>query len=708
MELKPNKMTLKDLELKPSYDSDEDKILASFYIPVLAQSIKYHRLAGFFSSSALAIAARGLAAFIRNTGHMKLIVGVKLKKRDVDAIRQGIENPESIIQSVLVNELNLIEDEFIRDHVRGLAWMIAKKKLEIKIAVLTDKNGSPLSEDDAEKRGIFHLKVGILEDTEGNMVSFSGSVNESAWGWKENIEEFKVFRSWVDGEINYLKSDVSKFNKYWYSQAEQVKIYDLPKAVEEHLIKIAPDDFEELKYINIKPKTEIRLRPIQTEAVRSWYNNNKNGIFEMATGTGKTYAALACIKELEKELKNFGVVIVCPFQHLIRSPWLRDIKRFDFEKTPIRTAYGDTNSWINNVTDAILSLNSRIFDKLIILTTYDTFSSTKFIDALNKAKVPILLIADEVHNAGSPMQRCGLINKYDYRLGLSATPSRWFDEEGTKVIYEFFNKTVFEFSMRDAIEKINPDTGETYLAPYEYYPHFVEMTPEEFYEYEQISKKIAVKYYQTKNDKDQQKYYDLLLFERSRIIKNAKNKMSEFEKIIDSTKSIKHALAYCSDTDSIEAVQKILNKKCIINHRFTQSESDDEREDLLKKFDADKYQVLVAIKCLDEGIDVPSTRTAIILASTTNPREYIQRRGRVLRRFPGKDKAIIHDFIVTPPESILNERIRSDIFNLERKILEKEFKRFKEFADLALNRLQALNMGIPVLNKYKIKLETQV
>lgn len=710
-------MTLRDIELKPSYDSDEDDILTSFYIPALSQSVKYYRLAGFFSSSTLAIAARGIASLVTNNGHMKLVVGVVLRKEDIEAIRHGIETPEKVISSMFISELSTIddiEDAFIRDHVLALAWMIANKKLEIKIAILTDEKGFPLSKEEIEKRGIFHLKVGVLEDKEGNLLSFSGSVNESATGWIENIEEFKIFRSWVEGEIEYLQSDLKKFNKYWYGQAIHVKILDVPKAVKENLIKIAPKKFDELKFVKAKPKKEIKLNPVQIESVQSWLNNNKKGIFEIATGVGKTYAALECIKRIEKEIENFGVVIVCPFQHLIKDPWEKSIENFNFLNVTILTAYGSTQSWIKSLSNEILNLNSGISKKIFIITTYDTFSSEQFIKKISQIEKPLLFIADEVHNVGSPERKKGLLGKYTYRLGLSATPSRWFDPEGSEIIYDFFDKSVYKFTIKQAINTINPNTGETYLTPYEYCPHFVELTPEEFFEYEKISKKINIKYHQTKDNKEKRSFYELLLFERSRLLKNAKNKIREFEKVLNTLinsvgdpENIRHYLVYCAQSKAKEEnqmnlVKTILDKKGIINHRFTQNESYKEREELLKNFDAGKYQVLIAIKCLDEGVDVPSTKTAIILASTKNPREAIQRRGRILRRFPSKEKAILHDFIIVPT---LKEDLPKETFELERKILQGEFERVREFADASNNKLQVLNILIPMLRKYHISLK---
>jgi len=699
-------MGLRELTIKSSYDSEEDDVINDFYIPALSQSVLYRRLAGFFSSSCLAIAARGIASLISNNGKIELVVGARLSKQDVDAIKKGVEKPEDVIENMMIRDIDDIQDEFSRNHVKALAWLIAQKRLEIKVAIIIDDNGNPLDQDEVDRMGIFHQKVGIFQDKNGDVLSFSGSINESAMGWNKHIEEIKIFISWEEVEKDYLESDWRKFQKYWYGVAKRVKIMDIPSAIREKLIQIAPKNIDELILSEVKRKEKIKLRPIQSEAVNNWLANDKKGIFEMATASGKTYTALGCVRELEKN-DNLAVVIVCPFKHLIQNPWIKSIDNFGFSDIKKIKAFGSTKSWIQTLSNEILNLNSRLTKRLFILTTYDSFSNDSFIENIKKIKSPVFLIADEVHNAGSAERKAGLIDKYDYRLGLSATPSRWFDDEGTKIINEFFDKTVYKFSISDAIKTTNPDTGETYLTPYEYNIHLVEMTAEEFYEYEKLTKEINRKYYQTRNNQEKMKFYELLLFQRSRIIKNAKNKITEFEKIIDSIDLISHCLVYCSPSEKddelnqMHLVKQILDKRNIVNHQFTQIENDNEREMLLKKFDEGKYHVLIAIKCLDEGVDIPSTKTAIILANTTNPRESIQRRGRVIRRFPGKEKAVLHDFLVVPT---LSGEISPENLALEQKILRNELERVTEFAESSINKLETLNKLIPVLKKYNLSL----
>lgn len=704
-------MGLPQLELKSSYDSEED-VLNSFYIPVLSQVTTYHRLAGFFSSTALAVAARGMSNFIKNNGKMKLVVGAKLHKDDVEAIRQGLEEPEKLIEKISLQELYAINNELINDHVSALGWMVANKTLEIKVAILTDETGVPLDADTIERRGIFHQKVGILQDKDGNSISFSGSINETATAWLHNIEEFKVFRSWIEGETEYLQSDYRKFEKYWNGSGRNVKVMNIPEAVKEKLIEIAPKDITELnldkwqiKEGSAKTKRRIILLDYQNQAILNWLNNNKKGIFEMATGTGKTFTALGCLKNILKTEEKLITVITCPYDHLVKQ-WQDNIKDFDIV-SDIIIADSSNPNWKNKLADYVIDIKNDLKEKLIILTTHATFSSEDFINIIKIPNEKLFLIADEVHGVGAPKRQVGLIENYDYRLGLSATPKRWFDLEGTSKLFEYFGGTVFEFSLKDAINTINPATGLTYLTPYEYKPYFIELTDEELLNYQEETKKIAKLYGQAKNNKEKEELVSLLAIKRQKIIKNASNKYPILNKILNTLDRIEDCLIYCLP-EQIDKVQEILMKKDIRQHKFTLQEgtkpdekygSISEREFLLKKFAEGTYQALVAIKCLDEGIDVPPARIAIILASSGNPREYIQRAGRVLRRYPGKEKAIIYDIIVIPT---LSSSINSDFLELEKKIIEKEIRRYKEFAYNAINKLECLDSIGKIEEKYRI------
>jgi len=693
--------SFRELAIKKSYDSDTDDILEDFYIPLLSCSILYRRLSGFFSSSSLAIAAKGISKLILNGGKYQLITGAKFREVDMQAIKEVYENPEKIVEMRMLEELEAIEDEFIRDHVRALGWMIKNGRLEIKVAIVCDEDGLPLTEGFMEKRGVFHLKVGILEDKEGNKVSFSGSENESAAGWQDNIEEFKVFRSWIEEEKEYLDADCQKFSRFWYGESKRAKVIDIPEAIKRRLIEIAPDNIETLdldKWLkrSKRVKRKIELREYQKEAVNSWLENNKKGIFEMATGTGKTFAALGCVDAVINQ-KKLVIVISCPYVHLIEQ-WKREIEEFGIY-SDIIIADGSHKGWRDELSDKLYDIENNVIDNLIVLTTHDTLSSEDFIAIIKKFSATFFLIVDEVHGIGAPIRKTALIEEYSFRLGLSATPERWFDEEGTEKIYEYFGEVVFSFPLEKAIGQ--------FLTGFDYEPHFVELTEDEMLKYEEQTAKIAKTYYSTRDEKEKKEAFSLLCIKRQDIIKNAINKYQVLNEILDNNLGIKHCLIYCSP-QQIDTVQNILNQKGIIQHKFTQSEGTrkedkyggmSERQFLLKGFADGTYQALVAMKCLDEGVDIPPARFAILLSSSGNPREYVQRMGRLLRKFPGKDKAVIHDIIVLPR---LHKLRNQELLDLEKKIIAKELKRYREIAYVALNTVSCMKKIESIERKYGV------
>jgi len=698
-------MGLKDLDLKISYDSDIDDILNDFYIPALSNSIKYKRSVGFFSSKSLAVAAEGISNFITNGGNMELICGTKLKGKDLDIIKKAHRNPEEVIEEFFLDELENLEEGFVNDHVRALGWMVANGRLKLKIAIIMDENGIPLEEN----KGILHQKIGILKDIDGNCISFSGSNNETAAGWINNVEEFKVFRSFKEHEMEYQKTDDKKFNDLWNGKSKRMRVIDSPTAIKEKLMKIAPEKIEDLKLnekFTDKEKEitkKIKLWDYQNEAIKNWIENNKNGIFEMATGTGKTFTALGCLsKELENNEKLL-VVISCPYQHLVQQ-WKHSVNKFGINFDEIIVADSSNSSWKRNLEDYLLDMSLDDKNLLLVLTTHSTFSNDKFTQIIkNKTdNIPIFLIADEVHGLGAEISSKGLIGEYDYRLGLSATPRRWFDELGTDAIYNYFDKVVYEFSLQRAVNTVNEATGETYLTPYEYLPRFISLETEELEEYIKKTKAIATKYYSS-NKSNKKEILQSLLFSRSNIAKNAKQKYKSLESILNEMDEIECLIIYCSP-QQINNVMEIINKKRLPGHRFTMAEGTkekkeyqgfSEREYILKKFGDGEYKVLVAMKCLDEGVDVPAARAAIFMSSSGNPREYIQRIGRVIRRFPGKKKALIYDMVVAPASKKADPQVRE----IENRVFDKEFERYEDIAKVAINNIQALDTIFKIRNK---------
>lgn len=708
-------MSFQDLKLKHSYSSEKDDLVKDFYIPVLKEAQRYRRVTGYFSSSSFYIAARGFSEFIKKGGNFQFILNIQLSDEDYEQIEKGTKSPDEIIKSRFLSDLSYLEDECKKNHAKVIGWLISNNQMEIKVGYIENKHAG---------HEILHQKLGILEDTENNIITFVGSNNESKYGWLHNSEKFKVFFSWEENYFDSIEEDIVEFNELWNNQAKKTRVVPFPEAVKQDLINAYKKGFYPLNELldNIEEVYEpdhtqeygtkkfpsVVLRQYQHEAIDAWFNNNCQGIFEMATGTGKTFTAIGALQELLKREKKLITIICSPFLHLTHQ-WEQNIHQMGLE-LPILYASSMDSKWKNKCIEKILDNRMGKQSHFIILTTHDTISTDKFMEIIEDARSPILLIADEVHGMGSVERIKGLIDKYQFRLGLSATPHRYFDELGTKKLLKYFDKTVYEFSLHRAINEINPATNETYLVPYDYYLLFAELDAEEMDKYAVLSHQIAILFSKNDRTQDEELILEKKLRDRQDVLKNATEKYRLFESLINQLikeGKISHTLVYCSP-QQIEPAQDIIRHfGKIVQHKFTSGEDATrrqkkyldmtEREYLLDNFDKGNYHILVAIKCLDEGVDVPSTRNAILMCSSGNPKEYIQRRGRVLRRFPGKHKAVIYDFAAVP--NFKDSRLDLEI---EQKIFNSQMKRLVEFAKDALNESEVRRQIFEEKKKYGV------
>lgn len=706
-------MSFKTLVLKKIYDSDYDDILHGFYIPVLQKAIKYSRVTGFFSSTSLAVAARGIVGLIKNGGKMQIVVSPKLSRKDLKVMLETSKGQEKYIEEIMAKELDELEDKFVEDHLKALGWMIAKDKLEIRVAIVYDDDGNIMSYEEIEDKGIFHQKVGILEDQECNIITFSGSVNETAMGWIHNVEEFKVFRSWEHVQSEYIQPDIDKFQRLWHNEAKRVKIIDVPSAVKSRLIRIAPksiDDINLNKIYEQKKDKRVVLYKYQKDAINAWVNNDLKGIFEMATGTGKTYTALGCLDIVTKKYQKWLTIIACPQNHLI-DQWLGDIEEFGINYDGVIIADNTYPSWKKDLVNTLVDIHLGYRKNILVMTTHRTLSNKKFINIIQQHKrdTKALLIADEVHGLGARKQRESLLNEYEMRLGLSATPRRWYDDAGTEKLHEYFCDTVYEFDLRTAINTINPATCKTYLTPYRYIPKFITLSEDELQEYIDKTAKIIKQINRLKSkEEEKDELLEVLRFQRADVIKNTQQKYDALDEILDKIgREISSTIIYCSP-GQIDTIMEKLSNRNIIAHRFTQDQGThsekkyggmSERKYLLDKFSEKKYQVLVALKCLDEGVNVTNANTAVLMASSTNPREYIQRIGRVIRRHAGKDEAVIYDMIVIPSLTLLPP----DWKNIEHRIFKKELNRAQEIAMIAINNAKIIKQFDEIKSKFRGK-----
>lgn len=546
------------------------------------------------------------------------------------------------------------------------------------------------------KSSYFHSKLYLIErHDEYDGFAFVGSSNFSKGGLTGNSElnvltmdSYPNLNSWFDGLWN--SDDVEEFDSSLMSLIEKnvckPSEYIPPEGIP---FDEPPNDF--------MIPLAVELRDYQKDAIREWFRNEGRGILEMATGTGKTKTALSAAAKLYEHKQQLALVIVCPYQHLVVQ-WQEECREFGLN--PI-LGYEARKNWENDLNSAITSYNSGAKNLLCLITTVDTFASSTMQATLAKVRNNLMLLVDECHHLGAPKTLASLGRQYTWRLGLSATPQRWYDDAGSKLLAEFFeNGVIYQYTLKDAIGK--------YLTRYFYYPHLVYLTENENEEYLELSEKIARIYAVSGDASEGNDALKLLLMKRARIINKAENKLSMLLSLIKEERDSQFNLFYCGDSieDGVRQVDQVIyllgHELGMKVHPFTSQESKKERVELLSRFSRGDLQGLVAIRCLDEGVDVPATKTAYILASSTNPREFVQRRGRILRKSPGKDYAYIHDFIVVPRDLGELRNLNPAIFNIERKLMRRELMRFKEFAELAENGPQAMSSILEVAKSYNL------
>lgn len=712
-----------------------------FFSECLCNATTFDLMLGFFSSSAINVLSDGFATFLYSGGKMRLIINDLLSEEDKGAILQGEGN--TLLPAFDLGNIETLKNTLSERDIHFfecIAWLIRNNRIEIRI--IAPKGGN----------GIAHTKCGVFDDGV-NKVGFEGSVNFSRTALIENKESLIAMCDWngntetesikdietefnriiagLDETVRYIKADeirtqiTDSFKDKELKELleDEARLLDQPS---EHLsatvlqalrnarkrVQKAIDSFNEKIVIdNSKPHFPYPTgpRPYQNEAFENWKNNNQQGLFAMATGTGKTITALNCLLEIYKRNGYYKAIILVPTITLVNQ-WEEECRKFFF--TNIIKVYSKNPEWHSKLELLRMADKYRKADdptpNFIVISTYASFIRDKVFNELSHfERNKLLLIADEAHNMGSPSMLRRMRNiTYLRRIGLSATPERQFDTETNKKLYHFFgsdNKFTYEYSMEEAIKN-------GVLCRYYYYPHLVRLTDCEMEQYIELSEKIS-KYFNY-NSGDFDKRDDILmslLLARKRIIHKAANKLEIFRSIIKERYqrkgNLKYSLIYVpegnqpdywpdnalfekreqieDDSDSNHLIDIYTGEitkidKYITVRKFVSGQKD--REEILNDFSTGKLQVLTSMKCLDEGVDVPRSELAIFCASTGNPRQFIQRRGRVLRKHPDKHMAEIHDLVVAPEISA-----GSNSFRMEQILLKGELQRVKNFSMLSEN-----------------------
>lgn len=735
---------LKDCEWSEDrdYKTGSENEPLQFYLDGLSNSTEFNLLLGYFSSAAINLLSVGFASFISKGGKVRMVINHILSEKDKEAISRVEDNPDNIrvfdLNDVVELQQNL--DEYSTQFFECLAYLIAQKRIEIK--VVRPKKGN----------GIVHYKSGVFSDGE-HSVGYEASCNFTYYGLAENIESLEAFLSWENSRsTKFIKKKLELIDSYFNEKdegVEYVPIKDIQVALKD---KFDNKDMQELlvqeeellkrkSSLTKNPKVEKTIskifeevevqrkipkfpyiegpREYQKEAYKNWVANNYQGMFAMATGTGKTITSLNCVLNEFKNRGYYKFIVLVPTTALAKQ-WLFEVSSPDkFNFTDSLICSSANSNWVDELTYLGRNVLFERNPNYGIVTTYATFKGNRFRAILNEFFQDefdkIVLIADEAHNIAAPGFLKVLPTYFKFRIGLSATPERQFDEEGNLRLCNFFSTSpdqyTYEYHMKAAIEN-------EVLSNYYYYPILIKLEQDELNEYVKISKDLTKHIdYETGKYRDSD-FVKTLLLKRRRIIHKARRKIDAMLDVIEEIgkDSFKNAFIYVPEGEEPNYLENdtyfnddindrlidvymtaIYDKYGLKLSKFTGDTGN--RDEILENFKSEKLHALLAMKCLDEGVDIPQTKIAIFCSSTGNPRQYIQRRGRVLRNYK-KQKAIIYDLIVNPG----SDHTETDPFlkKIEKNLFLNELRRLVNFAVLSENKDSSLKQLESICYEYDI------
>ena len=679
-------------EVQPLYLLPSDPFVEEVLIPGFQAADNVECMVGFFSGEVLASLAPGLATYIAHSENsFRLIISPLLSAEDQAAIEDGLRSPESVAIEIL-DDMLVTEDSLQLHTLRCLSCLLRRRRIEIKVALM--------------KNALFHPKVWLFANSQ-DVVAAHGSSNCTRPGIAKNVEQVAVSRSWLDPYQRYITDKLSgQFALLWGNNTEDCVVITMPDAIRQRLLRTYDSDvppteqelqelyrqatgsstevekFSKISLQNSSFRVPSELRyetgPFehQGKAICAWRDAGHRGILEMATGSGKTIAAMIGAHQLYEMRKPLLIIVCAPYVPLIEQ-WCDEIVPFGVNPTNL-TAQGGTVKRISELKRLKRRLLTGVSNVEVVVVTHETMCTLEFHNALQEFECSRLLIADEVHNLGRPAFIANPPEFFEYRLGLSATPIRQYDDEGTAALFDYFGSVVFRFTLEDAIGHC--------LVEYDYYVHPVYLNEDEMANWFDLTGKIKQNAWRN-HEGGPDDYLAKLLRDRRALLETAAGKMSLLRSLLESedTTSLRHTLIYTSDKapEQLDAVNRLLREKNVLFHQLTAAETSNREQTrcIIKSFQDGEIQVVTAKRVLDEGVNIPQVCKTFILASTTVARQWIQRRGRLLRKCSavGKTHGTIHDLLALPPG--MEEGLDPDA----RTIVRSELQRAQEFAGLARN-----------------------
>ena len=677
--------------IRPLYMLPLDPLAEEVLIPGFSAANRVDCMVGFFSSEVLGALAPGLAAYIASSENsFRLIISPLLRSEDKAAIEDGLRSVEEVANEIL-EELTVTEDLLQQHTLTCLSWLLREGRIKINVALMKD--------------ALFHPKVWLFENC-GDVVAAHGSSNVTYAGIRKNIEQIAISRSWQDPNQRYITDKLCyEFSRLWENKDDSCIVIAMPDAIKQRLLKTynstTPPTEDELQTLYsramecsdalgsyepaLKPRKEFVipawLRYVdgpfehQGKAVAEWCRARYRGVLEMATGSGKTITAMICAHRLYETNKPLLIIVAAPYVPLIEQ-WCDEITSFGLKPVNLTVA-GSAVNRAQELQKLKRRLRTGLSEVETLVVSHDTLCTSEFMEAVKGFDCTRLLVADEAHNLGRPSFINDPLEFCEYRLGLSATPIRQYDEEGTEALFRFFGDSVFQFTLEEAIGRC--------LVEYDYYIHPVYLAESEMDEWFDLTAKIKQNAWRGESEKPDS-YLAKLLRDRRAMLETASGKVSTLKALLDEEESsLRHTLVYTSDKgpEQLKNVNQLLRDRHILFHQLTAEEtvSREKTKQIIRSFQDGDIQVLTAKRVLDEGVNIPQICKAFILASTTVERQWVQRRGRLLRTCSdiGKTHSVIHDLLTLPPK--MEDGLDADL----RALVRSELRRAQEFARLARN-----------------------